>query len=598
MKEHIMSLFQVGKPKSAAKVMIPSSTKLQDEVVKTLSHIAEMVGATLGPGGRQVLIERSEVNMKPIITKDGVTVVKNLGYEEATKQLILEAARDAAIRTANEAGDGTTTATILSSAIAEYTSDATKNNPRLSPQKIVREMEKLVPVMEEIVEKYKLKINGDNYKEVLHKVASLSGNGDLELSDAIIEGLELVGEEGNMTIVEMQGPSKYIVERINGYTVERGYEESCRNFSNGFINNKSGNGVELNNPIVILFDGNINDMSQVFEAFTKLSEYFDETNRQDKNIVLVAHGFSEIVLGDLHVNWNHPHSKVKILPLMTPEKAIQNWRTNFLYDLQAYTGTPVFNPIDRPIVDINPQFVCNNSRVKKIDVSRYKTMVFADEDPEAISIRVEELKLQKEKPESIYELNDLEVRIGKLTAGIVRLNISGPSSGETREKRDRAEDAWMAIKGALKHGAVPGGGYILTRIAAELTVRAEKITDNWPKKLAALILGESLLHPVKALYRNYGYVPEEILTQIYNILKDDSLTYDLSAEKWVPAYDLLDSAPAVLEAIRNSISIASLLGTLGGIVAFKRDNDSDKQEEKFVRQFEAATGQRGSVENE
>lgn len=593
-----MSLFQVSKPKSAAKIMIPSSNKLQDEVVNTLSHIAEMVGATLGPGGRQVLIERSEMGMKPIITKDGVTVVKNLGYEEATKQLILEAARDAAIRTANEAGDGTTTATILSSAIASYTSDAAKNNPRLSPQKIVREMEKLVPSMEAIIEKYKLQINDENYQEVLHKVATLSGNGDVELSDAIIEGLDLVGEEGNMTIVEMQGPSRYIVERINGYTVERGYEESCRNFSNGFINNKSGTGIDLENPIVILFDGNINDMSQVFEAFTRLSEYFDQSARQDKNIVLVAHGFSEIVLGDMHVNWNHPHSKVKILPLMTPEKAIQNWRTNFLYDLQAYTGTPVFNPIDRPIVDINPESVCKNSRVKRIEVSRYKTMVFAEEDSEAISIRVEELKLQKEKPESIYELNDLEVRIGKLTAGIVRLNISGPSSGETREKRDRAEDAWMAIKGALKHGAVPGGGYILTRIAADLAVQSSVISNNLPKKLATSILSEALLQPVKALYSNYGYVNDEVSKQIYELLNNDSRTYDLSAEKWVPAYDLLDSAPAVLEAVRNSISIASLLGTLGGIVAFKRDNDSDKQEEKFVRQFEASTGQRGSVNNE
>lgn len=589
-----MSLFQTNKPKSASKVMIPSSQKLENEVLSTLNHIASMVGVTLGPGGKQVLIERPEIGMKPIMTKDGVTVIKHLGYEEATKQLILEAARDAAIRTANEAGDGTTTATILSNSIAQYASAVVKANPKFSPQKIVREMQKLVPYLSKKIESYKIEIDGENYEDVLLKVATLSANGDSELANAIVKGLDLVGEEGDMTIVESQGPSKYEINRINGYTVERGYEESCRNFANGFINDKSGTMVVLEKPIFILYDGILNDMSQVFEPLTRLNDYLNSTKAESKNVVIAAHGFSEIVLGDLHTNWNHPQTTIKMYPMLTPERAIQNWRTNFLYDLQAYTGTPVFNPVDKPIVDMDPQILVENNRVTKVEVSRYKSMIFASEDQEAIAIRVEELRLQRENPESEYELNDLNVRIGKLTSGIVRLVISGPSAGETREKRDRADDAWMAIKGAINHGAVPGGGYVLVRLAADLTVMADSMPAG-PTKYAIAILASALLAPVETLYKNYGYNEEEISLQLTAILNNDHQAFDVSEQEWVDKHSLLDSLPAVSEAIRNSISIASLLGTVGGIVAFKRDYDSDKEEEKLVRQFETAIGERGSL---
>lgn len=575
--------------------MIPSSQRLEDAVLDTLTHIAQMVGATLGPGGRQVLIERPEIGLKPIVTKDGVTVFKSLGYEEATKQLILEAARDAAIRTAAEAGDGTTTATILSSAIARTTAEIVRANPRFNPQKIVREMQALVPGILSEINSHRIDITGDNYETTILNVASLSANGDIELAQAILDCVNLVGEEGNLTIVEANGPSKYSIEKLHGYTVERGYEESCRNFANGFINDKSGTNITLDNPIFILFDGIITDMSQVFETLSKLGDYFQKSGRHDKGIVLVAHGFSESFLGDLHVNWTHPHSLVKVFPLLTPEKSILNWRTQFLYDLQSYTGNQVFNPMDRPLSDLDPEHLCSTNRITKVESGRFRTTVVANEDQAAIEIRIEELKLQKISPESEYEANDLDVRIGKLSSGIARLNISGPSGAETREKRDRAEDAWMAVRGALKYGACPGGGYVLVKLAARLQTEATRVKLVSPKKCAMMILGLAMLEPVKVLYRNYGYTEDEISLQLSKILNNEDQVFDVSEQTWVKKSELLDSIPAVTEAIRNSISIASLLGTVGGIVAFKRDAESDKSEEKFVRQFEASIGERGSV---
>jgi chaperonin GroEL len=584
-------MFQASKPKSAGKVMVPPSVGLENEVIETLENIALLVGATLGPGGKQVLIERPEMNMKPIVTKDGVTVIKHLGYHSAVKQLILESARDAAIRTASEAGDGTTSATILSSSIARSTADVVKEYPKLSPQKIVREMQALVPHLMEKIKSYSIDAQDE---ETLLKVATLSANGDVELAKAIIEAFNVVGEEGNITIIEINGPSKYEIQKIHGYTVEKGYEDSCRNFSNGFINDRSGTMVVLNNPLVLLFDGVINDIGQVYDGLQKLSSYVESINRHDSGVVLVAHGFSDTVLGDLHVNWQHPKTVLKVVPLLTPENALRQSKTNFLYDLQAYTGSPVFNPIDRPIVDLDPELLYKNSRTNFFEGGRFRSSIMAQEDVDAVQIRVDELKLQLKKPESAYEANDLNVRIGKLTSGVARFNIYGVSTGETREKRDRAEDAWMAIRGAIKHGACPGGGSVLVKLGADLTVLADKETKI-AKKMAMLVLAEALLKPVRVLYSNYGYTKTEVEQQIIELLKRENETFDISEQKWVPSIELLDSVPAITEAIRNSISIASLLGSLGGIVAFARDSEEDRKEADFVRKFQAATGERGSI---
>jgi chaperonin GroEL len=586
-----MSIFQTSKPKSASKVMMPDSDELRSKVLDTLGMIAKMAGATLGPGGKQVLIERPEMNMKPIITKDGVTVVKNLGFDEAASQLILEAARDAAIRTATEAGDGTTTATILSNSIAIQTAEVVRDNPKISPQRIVREMQNIVPSLIKQIEGYKIDFNAENAESVLFKVATLSANGDEEMAKAIMESYNVVGDEGNITIIELPGNPRFEVEKINGYTAEVGYELSCKQFSNGFINDAGNNMVALDQPIFLLYDGQISDISQISEAIHKLVTYFNEANVSNRNVVLCAHGFAETVIGILHLNWAAAESRIKIFPLVTEEKMIINSRTDFLYDLQAYTGSPVFNPIDRPLSDLAAENLHKTNRVKRFECTRFRSSIIADDDPIAVDIRVEELKKQKSRPESELELRELNLRIGKLTSGIAKLNIYAPSSGDLREKRDRAEDAWMAIRGATKHGALPGGCYALIRLSADLIVAADK-TPNLERRLAMAILSEALLKPFEVLYSNYGWNEDEIQKHKVEMLSDDSRTYDVAAQAWIAKDDLLDSVPAVTEAIRNSVSIASLLGSIGGIVAFKRDRSADSEESQHAAKFSRTIGER------
>lgn len=584
-----MGLFQVSKPKSAPKRMIPGSKELQEIVLTTLAHVAEMVGQTLGPGGNAVLIERGEMNMRPIITKDGVTVMKSLGFRDPVRQLILESARDAALRTASEAGDGTTTASILSESIARMTAQRADQD-RYSPQQLVREMQALVPLLNKRVDGYKLPVTGEAYADTLLKVASLSANGDHDLAAAVVEALDTVGEEGNMTIVEVEGPSRYAVSKIKGYTVDSGYEESCKSLASAFVNDRSGTLVTLTNPTFLMFDGVVTDTMQVLDALNKLVGYMDEVKRHDRGVVLVAHGFADTVVGDLQVNWSDARSTVKVYPMITPKSAIRGAESQFLYDLQAYTGCPVYNPISRPLRDLDPSHVVGRSRATFFEAGRFRSSVIADEDEFAIEVRLGELKQAREKAESQYEARELDVRIGKLTSGIARLEIYGLSAGETREKRDRADDAWCAVRGAIRAGTLPGGGYVLVRLSADLTVESAK--RKGAAKQAAEILAAALLQPVRSLYRNYGYKdPVAVEERISELLRRDGETYDLLRQEWVPKDQLLDSAPAVTEAIANSLSIASLLGTLGGVVAFDRDSDADLAEQQFARRFERATGE-------
>jgi len=462
-------------------------------------------------------------------------------------------------------------------------------NPKISPQSIVRELQGLVPFLKKEVYGYKIDATGEDFEDILSRVATVSANQDEELADIILDAFDTVGEEGNLTIVEAEGPSKYVVEKITGYTVDTGYEESCKKFASQFINDRSGTLVGLEHPVFILYDGIIQDISQVLDELNKLFEHFQTTNTTNKNVVLVAHGFADTILGDLHINWNTPNM-MKVYPLLTPQRAIMNWRSQFLKDLQAYIGAPIFNPLDAPFSGVDPELLVKNNLVTAFEASRFRSSIISKEDSELIDERVEELKLQLEKPESKYEANDLEVRIGKLSSGIARLIIYGPSQGETREKRDRAEDAWMAIRGAIKYGVVPGGGYVLVRLSAKLMAMAQQCKS--PRKKAALeILSSALLEPVRQLYLNYGFTNEETEEKILNILLNEDSIYDISKEENVPLKELLDSAPAVTEAIESSISIASLLGTLGGVVSFDRDFDSDKEEEKFDRNFRRSIGE-------
>lgn len=588
------------KVKSVPKQVITKGPALSRLVLKTMKTISEIVGDTLGPGGRPVMIERFEHAIPPMITKDGVTVFRSLGFTDPVQHCVMETARDTSVRTASEAGDGTTTAAILAEAVVRFADKYLTAHPQMSPQKVVRHMEaQFRDVIQPLVkqEAIKVDLSADGLK-LLRAVAKISANGDEPLADAVMKCFEIVGDDGNVTIAEVTGSkSGYEVEEIKGYSIPMGYEESCGNFYPKFINDAGAQMCRMENPVYILYHGHLTDINTALTLLCRVGDQFEslvkgeQTDYRHPFVVFVASSFSDQVLATFSAGWGTPGT-IRIFPLTIPKSPFANATNEFLNDLAAVTGANVFDPINKPLDlgtldDLGPGTAgFEVSRFRATIVGRPVDVPNDDGTPTAyyedrLIERVDIVTQQLEQAGGEYDRRVLQERLGKLTGGIAKLRVIGASNGELKEKRDRAEDAVCAVRGAMKHGCLPGGGWMLLKAASAL--ESNPVNDE--------IIKPALMEPVNRLLLNCGLSEHEmrkVMTPIFEGIRDGKHTiYDAYNQMNGDAIELgvLDSTPAVLEAMRNSISNASLLGTLGGIVVFARDNELERTEARATQDW-------------
>lgn len=573
----------VRKAKTAPKSYLSDQEQLKRIVLRTMKKVSDIVSSSLGPGGKVTLIEESLPNLPNRLTKDGVTIFKNLGSNDAYEHLIIESARDAAIRTANTVGDGTTTATVLSYNIIKHMFDFCERNPKYSPQKAIRKIHKTVEeILIPYIESRAIKITEDN-KDLIRKVAEISANGDKKLADAVIQAFELLGysDSSHVTIREATGANSFKVERIDGMPIPEGME-SLGKFSSIFINDQSSLRCHLIKPIFILFDGMINDLISITPILNQIGEEYSNGNEGFKNVVVVAHGFSDSVMTTLAYNFANP-STINIVPLRTPMAQFNNSQQQFLIDLASFCNAKVFGMKDQ-LGTATPKDL--GTGMESFEMYRFRSTVVGDSDPLNIEVRADELKKMKANSESIAEKIWLEERLGKLTGGIVKLTIFSNSSGSLKEISDRVEDAVCAAKSTIAHGCLPGG----CRIALDMAMLlAEKLPENDPSRD---VLMSSLLCLPEKLLSNAGCNEEEISEIIEKLIRNPELVYDVENEVFGKAEDLglFDATRAVQDSLINSVSIASLFGAIGGIISFERDpifeREEAKADEDFMRNVE------------
>jgi chaperonin GroEL len=568
----------IKKVKTPAKIFNSNLEQLEAMVVKAIDKIDRIVGSSLGPGGRNVIIESDLPGIGNKNTKDGVTIFRSLGSSDAYEHLIIEQTRDVAIRTVNEAGDGTTTATIIASAFIKNLFRFCSANRKYSPQKVTRLINKIVE--EQLIpqiRKSSIKVTPKN-QELLEKVATISANGDKEMAAAVISAFEQVGygSSSHVTIQELSGPNKYEVELIEGFPIEKGYEESIGKFHSAFINDQGHQRCILDKPLFILFDGFITDVVQVQDILNNIGQEYVSGKSEFKNIVIVAHKFNDQVLTNFAFNFSNPNT-INVVPLATPMFPMVNGQLNFLMDLSAFTGAKIFD-MNNPLSDALPDDLGKN--MDKIEIYRFRTTIVGEPDPVNIEVRAEEIKTIIKQAESKIEKNILEERLGKLTSGIARLKIYGSSNGELKEKADRAEDAVCAVRAAINHGCLPGGGRILINLALSLQ-------DNDSPVVQEVII-PSLFAPFHRLLENAGYNPEEIQDILTEMIKDKNKVYDVENGVFgdYKKMDVFDATLAVEQSLKNAVSISSVMGTLGGIVAFPRDNQLENMEYKDQMNFQ------------
>jgi chaperonin GroEL (HSP60 family) len=541
-------------------------------------------------------------------------VVKNKGYKHGSKivdirptgkftemQCIKVSGKDNLYITDNfVVTHNTTSATILATSLTKNLLDFCDREGKMSPQKAVRSINKIlkkqiIPYIKE----QSIPITVDN-TDLLFRVAKVSANGDDEMAKAVIEAFEQTGmtENSHVTIQELSGAGGYKVSLVEGFPVAMGYEDSIGKFHTAFINDQGNLRCVLDQPIFILFDGQITDLIQFEGLIENLSVMYQNGSLQSPNIVLVAHGFSESVITSLAINFPAP-STLNIVPFVTPMDQMKNSKYNFLLDLASFTGASVFgmhrNLREAFEVDENGATFLNmknfGSNMERIEIYRFKTTVVGNPDQMDIESRVEILQNQLENPESLYAEEILKERIGKLTSGIARLEVYAGSSGELKEKHDRVEDAVCAVRAAIAHGALPGGGRILTNLAMSLF--SSKQANEVDEKIAKEVIAPTLLAPLHKLLDNAGYSQEEISNTLDKLMDDKDLVLDVENDEFGNFMEMgiFDATKAVEEAIKNAVSIASVMGVLGSIVVFPRDETLERaeaaEEMEFRRTVEA-----------
>lgn len=584
---------EFAKAKTAAKTITNDAHQLKKIVLNTVARASKLVGSTLGPNGKVVLIERQE-NLGPYSSKDGITVFNSMAFADPTAQAILEAARDSSSKTNVEAGDGTTTATILAESLIRNGFEYLEKNPRLSAQKIMRELESafnnvIIPFLKQNA----VKITTKNQDDLMRKVAMISTNNDAEMTEAVMNCFDLVGTNGQVTIVEAPGISGFGVEKIDGYPIPRGFEDSCGRFLEEFINDRSNYRTTLEKPKFILYNGKITDINPLLPIFSAIGEASDATQHGEKamssNIVLVAHAFSESVLATLATNFKAAHT-INVLPLLTPVNFVANSPYHFLLDLAAFTGATVFDPLSRPLPTAKLKDLGLDS-MKLFEFNRFKSVIIGDPDEVLLIARVEELGQQAKQAESSYDAEILRERVSILTGGIARLKVYGSSEAELKEKRHRVEDAVLAIKGAITEGVLPGCAKTLNMLAYMIgndKNLSDAVRDIMGKAFAEpfhriLTNGGNNSHEIQTIWNKMMYKPTSLVDRVLfrkPKLNDLFFTYDALNHNFGNAIDIgvIDSASAVLYAIKNSLSVAKMLMGLSGIVVFRRESSLDTEE--------------------
>ena len=554
-----MSFYERAKAKS----ILSDRTKIKEIVNKTMNDMAAIVGSTLGPGGRIVLIERD--GLSPLVTKDGVTVAKSIGVANAEANVIVEAAKEICLNTAKECGDGTTTAIVLADALTKYGLEFMELHPKYNPQRMVNELNDLyINTIVPFLKQNAIPVKGSHD---LVNVAKISANGDEDIAAVAVEAVLAAGDDGHVLIEEAQG-NQLRVETMDGFIVTTGLKD-LGGIGRAFINDRASQQAKMDNGLIFLYDGTLNDLKVPGAVQHELegSKYYG------RPVVIVAHGFSDVVLDAMAKTSKGGYM---VVPVKTPRSGLANSASMFLHDLAAYCDGIVYDP---GIIDnfLTEDKLDGFGTFDSAKINMYETFLVKDEpDSDRIDARLEELKSILQVAKNDHDAYHLKSHIARLTGGISTIWVGGASELEVREKKARVEDAVESVKSAIAEGIIPGG-------CGVHLVLADVIARHPLKKESWYIMIQALMAPFQLLLTNCGEDINDVWPALepFIILKDTSPTriFDAESHKVVDPMvaGIIEPAKVCRVSLGNALSVASLLITLGGMVVTPRNSDLENQ---------------------
>jgi chaperonin GroEL len=515
------------------------SVDARDSMLRGIDTLAHAVRVTLGPKGRNVVLDKSYG--APRITKDGVTVAKEIELEDKFENMGAQMVREVASRTSDQAGDGTTTATVLAHAIVREGAKAVAAG--MNPMDLKRGIDLAVEAIVEDLKKNSRKVTSN---EEIAQVGTISANGDAEIGRFIADAMKKVGNEGVITVEEAKSLETEL-EVVEGMQFDRGY------ISAYFVTDAEKMRVEMEDPYLLICEKKLSGLQELLPLL-------EAVVRAGKPLVIIAEDIEGEALATLVVN--KLRGGLKVAAVKAP--GFGDRRKAMLEDIAILTGgTMVAADLGIKLENVTTDML---GRAKKVMIEKENTTIVGGAGKKAdIQARIAQIKAQIEDTTSDYDREKLQERLAKLAGGVAIIRVGGATEIEVRERKDRVDDAMHATRAAVEEGILPGGGVALLRAAEAL----KKLrTHNDDQKTGVEIVRKAISWPARQIAVNAG---EDGAIVVGKILEKDAYAYGYDAQAGeygnLISKGIIDPTKVVRAALQGAASVAGLLVTTEAMVA-------------------------------
>ena len=525
---------------------IKFNSDARDALKRGVDSLSNAVKVTLGPKGRNVVIDKKFGS--PSITKDGVTVAKEIELENTIENMGAQMVKEVASKTADQAGDGTTTATILAQSMV---SNGLKNVAAgASPIDLKRGMDKAVKIIVSNLKKQSKNVGDNNQK--IEQVATISANNDSTIGKLIAEAMNKVSKEGVITVEEAKGTDT-TVEIVEGMQFDRGY------LSPYFVTDSEKMETELESPAILIFDKKISNMKDLLPIL-------EQTQKTNQPLLIIAEDVDGEALATLVVN--KIRGALKIAAVKAP--GFGDRRKEILEDIAILTGGTVIS--EERGHKLESATIEMLGKCEKVTIDKDNTIIVNGSGKKSdIQGRVKQIKGQIDNTSSDYDKEKLQERLAKLSGGVAVLYVGAPSEVEMKEKKDRVDDALAATKAAIEEGIVPGGGVALVRAGEDLN----NITgDNEDESTGIQIVANSIEAPLKQIVKNAGGEGAVIVSKVKEGKND--FGYNAKLDKFENLFKsgIIDPTKVTRVALENANSVAGMLLTTECVLADIKEESS------------------------
>src|SRR5499425_1386618 len=511
----------------------------REKILKGVNILADAVTVTLGPKGRNVVLEKSFG--APTVTKDGVTVAKEIELEDKFENMGAQMVREVASKTSDIAGDGTTTATVLAAAIVKEGSKAVAAG--MNPMDLKRGIDLAVEAVVEDLKKHSKAVTSN---EEIAQVGTISANGDSEIGRFLAEAMKKVGNEGVITVEEAKSLETEL-EVVEGMQFDRGY------ISPYFITNADKMRTEMEDPYLLIYEKKLS-------ALNELLPLLESVVQAGKPLLIVAEDVEGEALATLVVN--KLRGGLKVAAVKAP--GFGDRRKAMLQDIAVLTGgTAISEDLGIKLENVTLNML---GRAKKVMIDKENTTIVNGAGKKSdIEARIAQIKAQIEETTSDYDREKLQERLAKLAGGVAVIRVGGATEIEVKERKDRVDDALHATRAAVEEGILPGGGVALLR-ATEALKRLR--TQNEDQKTGVEIVRKALSSPARQIAQNAGEDGSVIVGKLLE-KEQYSYGYDAQSGEYVNMLSkgIIDPTKVVRQALQGASSVAGLLITTEAMVA-------------------------------